>query len=100
MAGGDRQAATGGAHDDVLFDASASSDGDGDPLTYLWDFGDGSAAAGARVFHVYAKPGSYKVELKVKDGSGVPCGEAVQQVTVDVRGRAGTSPAPVKPGKP
>lgn len=38
---------------------------------YTWQFGDGSApATGASVSHTFAKPGTYKVLLKVTDASG------------------------------
>lgn len=56
-----------------LFDGSASSDPDGDRLTYSWDFGDGSTAEGAKVTHVYNKLGRYKVVLKVDDNVGTDC---------------------------
>jgi len=52
----------------VLFNASRSSDPDGDALTYVWDFGDGTSAEGKEVTHAYAKAGEYKVILKVSDG--------------------------------
>lgn len=54
----------------VTFDASASSDPDGDPLTYLWDFGDGGMAQGKVVQHTYQKAGEYVVILTVSDPSG------------------------------
>ena len=53
----------------MLFDASLSSDSNGDPLTYSWDFGDGSlAATSTNVNHTYTKGGSYTVTLTVNDG--------------------------------
>lgn len=58
---------------DQKFDASASSDADGDTLTYSWDLGDGTTAEGAKVSHSYANPGTYKVTVKVDDGSGTEC---------------------------
>ena len=51
----------------VLFDASHTSDPDGDALTFAWDFGDAIAAAGMRVQHRYQKAGDYSVELTVFD---------------------------------
>jgi len=54
----------------VTFDASASSDPDGDSLTYLWDFGDGGRAAGKVVQHTYKDAGEYVVILTVTDPSG------------------------------
>ncbi len=38
----------------VAFDATASTDPDGDPLGYLWDFGDGTTGAGAKPSHTFA----------------------------------------------
>jgi len=55
------------------FDASKSYDADGDDLTYKWDFGDGATAEGAKVTHVYTKPGKYEVKLIVNDNSGTKC---------------------------
>lgn len=54
----------------VAFDASSSSDPDGDPLVYLWDFGDGRTAEGKLVQHTYTKAGEYVVILTVRDPSG------------------------------
>src|SRR6266571_2173221 len=54
----------------VLFDASASTDPDGDPLNYSWSFGDGSYAAGKIVSHVFATQGQYLIVLDVSDPYG------------------------------
>jgi VCBS repeat-containing protein len=53
----------------VAFSLTAS-DADDDPLSYLWDFGDGATANDAAPTHVYADNGSYSVTLTVSDGQG------------------------------
>jgi len=56
----------------VALDGTGSSDADGDPLTYLWNFGDNSLPGrGEKVFHTYPKGGSYPVILTVDDGTGL-----------------------------
>jgi PKD repeat protein len=52
----------------VTFDASGSSDPDGDNLTYSWKFGDASTGAGKVVNHTYSTDGDYFVNLSVYDG--------------------------------
>ncbi len=55
----------------TTLDATGSSDRDSDSLSYVWDFGDGTAdAAGAIVSHTYTVVGTYTVTLTVYDGRG------------------------------
>jgi hypothetical protein len=54
----------------VAFDASASSDADGDALSFAWDFGDGAIASGAAAAHIYAAPGAYAATLQATDAFG------------------------------
>lgn len=57
----------------VDFDASGSSDPDGDvPLAYLWDFGDGTTAETATptTSHTYAASGMRTATLRVRDSRG------------------------------
>ena len=52
----------------VHFSSAGSSDPDNDPLTYLWDFGDGTTSTAANPVKTYANKGTYTVELTVSDG--------------------------------
>jgi PKD repeat protein len=55
----------------VQFDGSGSSDPEGDPVSYEWDFGDGTAPSNlASPSHTYATPGDYTATLTVRDGHG------------------------------
>ncbi|MEM9920213.1 MAG: PKD domain-containing protein, partial [Bacteroidota bacterium] len=54
----------------VSFDASTSSDQDGDELTFRWDLGDGNTAFGEKINHIYTTAASYTVRLTVDDGEG------------------------------
>jgi PKD repeat protein len=55
----------------VNFDGSASSDPGADPLTYQWDFGDGSPpVTGMVATHVYTDDGVYSAMLVVTDDLG------------------------------
>jgi hypothetical protein len=53
----------------IAFDGSASSDPDGDALTYEWTFGDGTTATGAKPSPAFATPGQQAVSLRVFDGT-------------------------------
>jgi len=73
------------AYGTVTFDASTSSDPDGDPLTYSWTFGDGSNALACSVNqHTYAKSGTYSVTLTVSDGKG-GIANITQQITITLK---------------
>lgn len=53
---------------EVTFDASASTDVNGDNLLFLWAFGDGATSADAATTHTYPA-GEYTITLLVSDGS-------------------------------
>ena len=57
--------------DVITFDASGSTDPDGDITGYAWDFGDTSTASGAIVTHQYAAGGDFTVTLTVTDSKGL-----------------------------
>ena len=52
----------------LIFDASDSVDEDGDELSFRWDFGDGSSAAGETAAHIFSSVGDYRIRLLVDDG--------------------------------
>ena len=84
-AGSDITAFFGGAHDAVKFDGSKSRDPDNDPLTFIWDFGDGNKGNGAKVAHTYFKPGTYIVKLTVNDNTGTSSAESASGIRVTVK---------------
>jgi hypothetical protein len=55
----------------VTFDASASTDPDGQIVQYIWNFGDGETGTGICVTHIYRSPGVYSAKLTVIDDAGV-----------------------------
>jgi len=69
----------------VAFDASASSDADGDDLQYFWAFGDGTTGVGPAPIHTYDGPGTYQATLRVVDSSGQVGSGAVLDFDVFVK---------------
>ena len=52
----------------VHMDGGASSDPDGEPLSFSWFFGDGGTGVGPTPEHTYEQKGVYGVALTVSDG--------------------------------
>jgi glucose/arabinose dehydrogenase/chitodextrinase len=78
----------------VTFDGSASSDPDGQPLTYEWTFGDGATStSGPTVQHTYTSAGSFTAALVVRDASGNASSPATRVIGVTTSGN--TPPVPI-----
>jgi PKD repeat protein len=65
---------TTGVHQPIWFNASESTDSDGEIVDYLWDFGDGTTADGVLVEHEYESAGGTgwrpEITLTVVDDNG------------------------------
>lgn len=77
--------------------AGASSDPDGDQLSYAWDFGDGQSGTGVATEHTYVDDGPRTVTLTVSDGQSehqtdrqVTPSAAIQQGSVSFVAAAST----------
>ncbi|WP_202333420.1 PKD domain-containing protein [Mesorhizobium sp. L-8-3] len=80
-AGGSRSLAL----DDTLdLDAGQPTDPDGDSIRYLWDFGDGTTAEGAKASHRFERPGTFAVTLTADDGKGAENSVATDHATIIV----------------
>lgn len=66
----------------ISFDATATTELDGDSLSYAWDFGDGSTGTGKKINHTYTTAGSYAVVLTVTDARQ---GENIASATIEVK---------------
>ena len=67
----------------ITFNGSGSNDPDNNlPLTYAWDFGDGSTGTGVGPSHTYAADGVYTVTLRVTDNKGKLSSPATTTATI------------------
>ena len=61
----------GGIGATISFNGKGSSDPQGEPLTYAWNFGDGTTGTGAISTHAYTAPQTYNVSLTVTNTSNL-----------------------------
>ncbi len=67
---------SGDINEQITFDASGSSDPDGDSLEYRWNFDGGllwdtSWSSSPTASHSYDQEGTYTVKVQVRDGNGI-----------------------------
>lgn len=65
------------------FDASSSSDPDGEIVSYNWDFGDGITSNGMNISHEFSTSGTFNVILAVQDSEGA-IGQSANTVNVEM----------------
>lgn len=78
----------------VAFSSAGTTDGDGDALTYAWDFGDGGKSTEADPTYTYRKNGTYTATVTAKDPTGrtgsasvhVVVGNTAPTVTLELPG--------------
>ncbi len=56
-----------GNEGDALSFAVVATDAPGDPLTYQWDFGDGTTATGDTATHIFTDNGNFNVTMTIQD---------------------------------
>ncbi|MCL0082384.1 PKD domain-containing protein [Dehalococcoidia bacterium] len=82
----------------ITFNASGSSDPDGEIISYEWDFGDGTSGTGKVIEHTFALAGDYTVTLTIADNDGVVSSFSkmvtVAEAAVDPPAPAVDPPAP------
>ena len=71
----------------VSFDASKSKDEDGQISYYEWDVGDATKTQAVSFDHVYRNPGTYTVELKVRDNTSVGNNVGTDKITVVINAK-------------
>jgi outer membrane protein OmpA-like peptidoglycan-associated protein len=49
-----------------------------EPITYTWDFGDGTTGSGEEVEHTFSEPGTYTVRLTARNADG----ESTRTITI------------------
>jgi PKD repeat protein len=74
----------------IEFNASGSTDPDGEPLDITWDFGDGTTGSGPVVNHTYDTPGTYMAKVRVTDAGGDTT-EQTMQIRIDPKPSGGSA---------
>jgi glucose/arabinose dehydrogenase len=75
----------------VTFDGSASTDPQNDPITYLWEFPDGTSSTRAITTKTFSVAGIYTTKLTVKDPSGLTSSKTVTTTVGELPGSTPTA---------
>ncbi|MEP2279238.1 PKD domain-containing protein, partial [Maribacter sp.] len=67
----------------VNFTSTGSTDGDGNIMGYLWNFGDGNTSDEQNPSHTYATGGDYDVSLTLTDDDNATGAESISVTAVD-----------------
>ena len=76
----------------------SANDPEGGPLSYAWDFGDGSpvqTSTAGSVTHTFAQPGNYTIKVRVKDSEWTTCASTTATI-VSGGGPGGNLPPQIK----
>ena len=84
-----------GNNGDVALDATASTDRDGEIISYRWYFSDGSSASGSKVSHRFAYDASHSATLVVTDDAFHT--EALTKAITIPASQPATGPPPAAP---
>jgi glucose/arabinose dehydrogenase/PKD repeat protein len=77
VAAADASPRVGAAPLTVTFSSAGSSDPEGHPLGYSWDFGDNTSSTAANPTHTYVATGMYTARLTVSDGTSSTLSNAI-----------------------
>ena len=90
---------TGGIGTVISFNGSKSNDPQGEPLTYAWNFGDGTNGTGVSPTHAYTTLGTYMVSLTVTDTSKLTATAsttvAIEATTINIKGLVSGGKSPI-----
>lgn len=71
-------------NEEIIFDASNSSDPDGDQLTFLWNFAELASSTLEIVTYQFSETGTYLVNLTVSDGQASSTDSLIVNITEEI----------------
>ena len=80
----------------TFFTATVSSSG---PVSYSWDFGDGSNASGSSVSHVYAASGTFTATVTAENAAGSDTAQTTVLILTAISGLSAANDGPTALGQ-